>query len=132
MTGVQTCALPIWEKGFNPKQLAKALIARSEAAALALVPTVSAAAEKSHRRRLREDAKSAFAQRIAARWHLQDQSTPRFLCGHLEEINLRHLMPGEHFPYGASGMHFLECMICPKELEPVKPRKRKGKKAGKR
>ena len=78
------------------------------------------------------DAKSAFAQRIAARWHLNDLSTPRFLCGHLEEINLRHLMPGEHFPYGASGMHFLECMICPKEPEPVKPRKRKDKKAGKR
>jgi hypothetical protein len=103
-------------------------VARSEEAALALVPTVSAAAEKAHRRRLREDAKSAFAQRIAARWHLNDQNTPRFLCGHLEEINLRHLMPGEHFPYGASGMHFLECMICPKEPAPIKPRTQKARK----
>lgn len=102
-----------WERRRNEKRDVRTFSKRSDWAALEVALSVSGAESTRAVHRQPLDAKHAFLRRVAMRWHLDDKQSARWSCGHLRELNLRHLMPGENFPWGATGASFLKCVVCP-------------------
>jgi len=61
------------------------------------------------------DPKALFLRRVVKRGGVKKGVRGRFKCGHLSRLTKAHLVPGEFFPYGASGAALLHCAVCPKE-----------------
>jgi hypothetical protein len=59
------------------------------------------------------DPKALFLKRVVKRGGVKKGVRGRFKCGHLSRLTKAHLVPGEFFPYGASGAALLYCAICP-------------------
>jgi hypothetical protein len=57
------------------------------------------------------DPKALFLRRVVKRGGVKKEDG-RFKCGHLSRLTKAHLVPGEFFPYGASGAALLYCAIC--------------------
>ena len=63
------------------------------------------------------DPKALFLKRVVKRGGVKKGVRGRFKCGHLSRLTKAHLVPGEFFPYGASGAALLHCVVCPKREE---------------
>ena len=58
------------------------------------------------------DPKALFLRRVVMRGGVKKGVRGRFKCGHLSRLSKAHLVPGEFFPYGASGAALIKCVIC--------------------
>ena len=58
------------------------------------------------------DPKTLFLKRVVKRGGVKKGVRGRFRCGHLSRLTKAHLVPGEFFPYGASGAALLACVVC--------------------
>ncbi len=74
-----------------------------------------------------EDPKTLFLRRVVTRGGVEPGEKGRFTCGHLSRLDRSHLIPGESFPYGASGATLISCVACP---EPKKPKRNSTTKRG--
>ena len=63
------------------------------------------------------DPKTLFLRRVVKRGGVKKGVRGRFKCGHLSRLTTAHLVPGEFFPYGASGAALLYCAVCPRREE---------------
>ena len=63
------------------------------------------------------DPKTLFLRRVVKRGGVKKGVRGRFKCGHLSRLTNADLVPGEFFPYGASGAALLYCAVCPRREE---------------
>ncbi len=73
-----------------------------------------------------EDPKTLFLRRVVLRGGIKPGEKGRFPCGHLSRLDRSHLIPGESFPYGASGATLISCVACPEPAKSKSTTKRSG------